>query len=48
MKTKNYIGWLLVAFMLIAVQQVSAQSNYYFPKAGVLDSKIPSPEQYLG
>jgi hypothetical protein len=48
MKTNIKIGKLLIAFLLITVQFVSAQTSYYFPKAGPLDSKIPSPEQYLG
>jgi hypothetical protein len=48
MKTIKKTGRLLIAFILVSVQYVSAQNTYFFPKAGSLDSKIPSPEQYLG
>ncbi len=48
MKTNIRIGTLLIAFLLITIQFVSAQNSYYFPKSGPLNSKIPSPEQYLG
>jgi len=48
MKTNIRVSSLLIAFLLTAVQFVSAQNSYFFPKAGQLDSKIPSPEQYLG
>ena len=48
MKTRNKIGTLLIALLLLSAQFASAQNSYYFPKAGTLDSKIPSPEQYLG
>src|ERR1700761_9358782 len=47
MKTTK-IGGIFLALMLLLVQYVSAQNSYYFPKAGPLDSKIPTPEQYLG
>lgn len=45
---KNKLGGIFLATMLLLIQYVSAQNNYYFPKATVLDSKIPTPEQYLG
>jgi hypothetical protein len=48
MKKHKQARRLLIAFLLITVQFVSAQNTYYFPNAGTLDSKIPSPEQYLG
>ncbi|MXV49702.1 peptidase M14 [Pedobacter sp. HMF7647] len=48
MKILRQIFPLLAAFLLISTQQVSAQNNYYFPKATALDSKIPTPEQFLG
>ena len=48
MKTINKIAGLF-AVLLITVLQASAQNSYYFPKASAtLDSKIPSPEQFLG
>jgi hypothetical protein len=47
MKTTK-IGGIFLAIMLLLIQYVSAQNSYYFPKAGPLDSKIPSPEKYLG
>lgn len=48
MKISHKISNWLIAFVLVAVQQVSAQNNYYFPKATTLDSRIPTPEQFLG
>ncbi|WCT10672.1 M14 family metallopeptidase [Mucilaginibacter jinjuensis] len=48
MKTTFKITSLLFGLLLFSVQIVSAQSNYYFPKAQALDSKIPTPEQFLG
>ncbi|MFA6086539.1 M14 family zinc carboxypeptidase [Mucilaginibacter sp.] len=48
MKNKHFFaGWLL-AILFLTIQDVSAQNNYYFPKAGALNSKIPTPEQFLG
>jgi hypothetical protein len=48
MKTLNKIAGLF-AVVLISVLQASAQNSYYFPKvSATLDSKIPSPEQFLG
>jgi hypothetical protein len=48
MKTTLKITSLLFGLLLFSVQITSAQSNYYFPKAQALDSKIPTPEQFLG
>ena len=48
MKTNKKFGGWLIALLLITVQFVSAQNNYYFTGANSLDSKTPSPEQYLG
>jgi hypothetical protein len=48
MKTINKIAALALS-LFITVQLASAQNNYYFPKtASTLDTKIPSPEQFLG
>lgn len=48
MKTNRKISGWLIAFLLISAQFTSAQNGYYFPGTTALDSKIPSPEQYLG
>jgi hypothetical protein len=48
MKISHQISSWLLAFLLVSIQQVSAQNNYYFPKGAALDSKIPTPEQFLG
>ena len=48
MKLFHKIGASLIAILIVTLQQVSAQNNYFFPKATVLDSKIPTPEQFLG
>jgi hypothetical protein len=34
--------------LLFVFSQAEAQNSYYFPEATALDSKIPTPEQYLG
>ncbi|UEG52138.1 hypothetical protein LLH06_14320 [Mucilaginibacter daejeonensis] len=39
---------LLLAALAAPAQQIKAQNSYYFPKATALDSKIPTPEQFLG
>lgn len=39
--------WLAV-LLLLSIQQAFAQNSYYFPKATALDSKILTPEQFLG
>ncbi|MDN5287967.1 MAG: hypothetical protein JWR38_4241 [Mucilaginibacter sp.] len=48
MKKYYKISFALVALLLSVSSYLSAQNNYYFPKAGTLDNKIPSPEQFLG
>src|ERR1700712_835868 len=47
MKTTK-TGSIFLTTMLLLIQYVSAQNSYYFPKATALDSKIPTPEQFLG
>jgi len=39
---------ILIAVSLFWVQQSFAQNSYFFPKATSLDTKIPTPEQFLG
>ncbi|RFM29078.1 M14 family metallopeptidase [Deminuibacter soli] len=48
MKKFTIKTWQLLLFTLLAAQGAFAQNSYFFPKAGALDSKIPSPEQFLG
>jgi hypothetical protein len=48
MKILFKINVALMAMLIITLQQVYAQNNYFFPKATALDSKIPTPEQFLG
>ncbi len=47
MKTKS-IQRLLFSLLLFIAAQASAQNSYFFPKAATLDSRIPTPEQFLG
>jgi hypothetical protein len=42
---KQYIISML---LLLTVWQLSAQTNYFFPKASLLDPAVPSPEKFLG
>lgn len=44
---KKIINSIAILAMLISFG-ASAQNNYFFPKAGQLDAKIPSPENFLG
>lgn len=44
---KKIINSIAILAMLISFG-ASAQNNYFFPKAGQLDAKIPSPESFLG
>lgn len=44
--TKSGISVLLLIISLL--NNGIAQTKYYFPKASSLDSKIPTPEQFLG
>lgn len=39
---------ILIILSLISIQPSSAQNPYFFPKAGTLDPRIPTPEQFLG
>lgn len=48
MKIIYKITVLSVGIMLFALKFTSAQNTYYFPKAQSLDTKIPTPEQFLG
>lgn len=48
MKFTYKITLVLIGLMLFTLQFTSAQNNYYFPKAQSLDTKIPTPEQFLG
>ncbi|CAM3938233.1 M14 family zinc carboxypeptidase [Mucilaginibacter galii] len=48
MKLFHKIGASLIVIFIVTLQQVSAQNNYFFPKATALDSRIPTPEQFLG
>ena len=45
---KTTITSLLTALLFFIVQLASAQNSYYFPKAGQLDTRIPTPEQFVG
>lgn len=45
---KTFYKLLLLAALAAPVQQSYAQNSYFFPKATALDSKIPTPEQFLG
>lgn len=47
MKVLTTTSRVLIA-LLFSVQLAQAQNGYYFPKAEALDTKIPSPEQFLG
>jgi hypothetical protein len=46
-KESAFLTGLLVA-LVFAFSPAEAQNSYYFPEATALDSKIPTPEQYLG
>lgn len=48
MKVLYKINVAVMAMFILALQQVYAQNSYFFPKATALDSKIPTPEQFLG
>ena len=48
MKIIYKITVLFIGIMLFALKFTSAQNTYYFPKAQSLDTKIPTPEQFLG
>jgi hypothetical protein len=39
---------LSIIFTVLATVQASAQSSYFFPKATNLNTRIPTPEQFLG
>src|SRR5215210_42506 len=48
MTLKHFSAIGIIVILIASIQSVSAQTNYYFPKATGLDSKIPTPEQFLG
>lgn len=39
---------IILALSVVLLQQTYAQNSYFFPKASGLDSKIPTPEAFLG
>ena len=48
MKTFLNTAKILLVLSIICIQKASAQNSYFFPKATSLDTKIPTPEQFLG
>jgi len=48
MKTFLNTVKILMVLSIIWIQKTSAQNSYFFPKATSLDTKIPTPEQFLG
>ncbi|WP_426328373.1 M14 family zinc carboxypeptidase [Pedobacter sp. R-06] len=48
MKTFLNTAKILMVLSIIWIQKTSAQNSYFFPKATSLDTKIPTPEQFLG
>jgi hypothetical protein len=45
---KTFYRILLLAALAAPIQRSQAQNNYFFPKATALDTRIPTPEQFLG
>lgn len=48
MKSSIFKKSIFVVAALLAVQTGFSQANYFYPNSGTFDSKIPTPEQFLG